>query len=154
VHFLTLDPIGLDFSDLSAPVIELLTAYIGEMKTEYGETGRIIAEVRATSRSKTNARPRQSLAKAAIAFRPRRSLDSVHGLRPSQPHSANLGRADCKNANFRRVNCKDTYLEGTNLIGADLAGERNPTREQLATAIIDETTVLPSYLVTSPAERG
>jgi hypothetical protein len=34
---LTLDQICLDFSDLSAPVIELLTAYIREAKVEYGE---------------------------------------------------------------------------------------------------------------------
>lgn len=64
---------------------------------------------------------------------------------------ANLSRADCKNVNFRAVNFKDTNLEGTNLIGADLTDARNLTREQLAMAIIDETTILPSYLVTSPA---
>jgi hypothetical protein len=34
---LTLDQICLDFSDLSAPVIELLTAYIREVKIDYGE---------------------------------------------------------------------------------------------------------------------
>jgi len=28
----------IDFSDLSAPVIELLTAYIREVKVEYGES--------------------------------------------------------------------------------------------------------------------
>jgi uncharacterized protein YjbI with pentapeptide repeats len=64
---------------------------------------------------------------------------------------ANLSRADCKNAKFRRVNFKDTNLEGTNLVGADLTDARNLTREQLATAIVDETTILPSYLTASPA---
>lgn len=35
---LTLDQICTDFSDLSAPVIELLTTYIREEKIDYGET--------------------------------------------------------------------------------------------------------------------
>jgi hypothetical protein len=152
VRFLTLDPIGLDFSDLSAPVIELLTAYIRVMKTEYGETGRIIAGFGRHLGARPMNVPAKASRKRPLHFL-RGALIRCTDLGRAKLTGANLGRADCKNSNFRRVNCKDTYLEGTNLI-ADLTGERNPTREQLATAIIDETTVLPSYLVTSPAERG
>ncbi|MGP0059382.1 MAG: pentapeptide repeat-containing protein [Beijerinckiaceae bacterium] len=59
---------------------------------------------------------------------------------------ANLSYADCKNAIFRGVNFKDAVLEGTNLVGADLSDARNLTREQLARAIIDDTTILPAAL--------
>jgi uncharacterized protein YjbI with pentapeptide repeats len=58
----------------------------------------------------------------------------------------NLSYADCKNANFRGVNFKDANLEGTNLVGADLSDAYNLTREQLAKAIIDDTTILPADL--------
>ena len=44
------------------------------------------------------------------------------------------------------LNFKNANLEGTNLKGADLSDARNLTREQLAKAIIDETTTLPAYL--------
>ena len=62
---------------------------------------------------------------------------------------ANLDALDCRcrrNANFRGANFRDANLEGTILRGADLREAKNLTREQLATAIIDETTLLPDYL--------
>jgi uncharacterized protein YjbI with pentapeptide repeats len=57
-----------------------------------------------------------------------------------------LSYADATNANFRGANFKDAVLKGTILRGADLRDARNLTREQLADAIIDETTLLPDYL--------
>ncbi len=60
---------------------------------------------------------------------------------------ANFSYADCTNAIFRGANFKDTILEGTILKGAYLSETRNLTREQLNRAIIDETTILPSYLL-------
>jgi uncharacterized protein YjbI with pentapeptide repeats len=59
---------------------------------------------------------------------------------------ANLSYADATNANFRGANFKDANLKGTILRGADLREVRNLTREQLASAIVDETTLLPDYL--------
>jgi uncharacterized protein YjbI with pentapeptide repeats len=59
---------------------------------------------------------------------------------------ANLSYADATNANFRGANFRDANLKGTILRGADLREARNLTREQLASAIIDETTLLPDYL--------
>jgi len=59
---------------------------------------------------------------------------------------SNLAGADATGANFRGANFKDANLKGTILRGADLRGARNLTREQLAAAIIDETTLLPDYL--------
>jgi uncharacterized protein YjbI with pentapeptide repeats len=56
---------------------------------------------------------------------------------------ANFSYADCTNAIFRGA----AILEGTILKGADLSETRNLTREQLSRAIIDETTILPSYLL-------
>jgi uncharacterized protein YjbI with pentapeptide repeats len=61
---------------------------------------------------------------------------------------ANLSYADCQNTIFRRVNFKNANLEGTILRGADLSDALNLTREQLDKAIIDETTILPTYLRT------
>lgn len=59
---------------------------------------------------------------------------------------ANLSGADCTGASFRGADFRGANLKGTILRGADLTGAKNLTWEQLAEAVIDETTVLPSYL--------
>ncbi|BBU61537.1 hypothetical protein MSC49_14720 [Methylosinus sp. C49] len=59
---------------------------------------------------------------------------------------ADLSRADCANAIFRGANMKDAVLDGTVLKGADLTGARNLTKAQIARAIVDERTILPSDL--------
>jgi len=56
---------------------------------------------------------------------------------------ANLGGADFTGANFRGADFKNANLSGTILRGADLTDVTNLTREQLATAIIDDQTKLP-----------
>jgi uncharacterized protein YjbI with pentapeptide repeats len=57
-----------------------------------------------------------------------------------------MSHADATNANFQGVDFQDAQLRGTILRGADLAGARNLTIEQLSEAIIDENTILPSYI--------
>jgi uncharacterized protein YjbI with pentapeptide repeats len=59
---------------------------------------------------------------------------------------ANLAGADATNANFRGANLKDANLKGTILRGADLRDAQNLTAEQLAQAVVDDKTMLPSYL--------
>ena len=59
---------------------------------------------------------------------------------------ADLSHADCTNAIFRGANFKDAVLEGTILRGADFTGAANLTREQIAVAVVDKTTILPEYL--------
>jgi uncharacterized protein YjbI with pentapeptide repeats len=59
---------------------------------------------------------------------------------------ANLSHADATNANLRGANFKGANLKGMILRGADLREAKNLTQEQLASAIIDETTLLPDYL--------
>ena len=59
---------------------------------------------------------------------------------------ADFSRADCAYADFRGANFKDAILDNTNLRGANLEGAINLTREQLAKAIADKTTILPEYL--------
>lgn len=59
---------------------------------------------------------------------------------------ANLAGADATNANFRGADFEGALLNGTILRGADLTGAKNLTIEQLSSAIIDERTVLPSYV--------
>jgi uncharacterized protein YjbI with pentapeptide repeats len=61
---------------------------------------------------------------------------------------ANLSRADLTGANLRGANLAGALLNGTILRGADLSGVKNLTKEQLAEAVIDETTILPPNLVT------
>jgi uncharacterized protein YjbI with pentapeptide repeats len=61
-------------------------------------------------------------------------------------HNAVLSRANFQGASFRGSSFEGAQLVGTDLRGADLADAVNLTREQLQRAIIDETTVLPSYL--------
>lgn len=60
--------------------------------------------------------------------------------------NANFAGADCTAVNFRGANLRGTNLKGTILRGADLTDVRNLTWEQLAEAVIDETTRLPAYL--------
>ena len=59
---------------------------------------------------------------------------------------ANLSHADLTGANLRGANLAGAILTGTILRGADLSGVVNLTREQLAAAVIDDTTILPSKL--------
>jgi uncharacterized protein YjbI with pentapeptide repeats len=59
---------------------------------------------------------------------------------------ADLSNADCTNAIFRGANFKDAILDGTILRGADLTDAINLTQEQLAKAVLDNATRLPSYL--------
>ena len=58
--------------------------------------------------------------------------------------SANLSHADLTGADLRGANLADAILTGTILRGADLSGVTNLNKKQLAAAVIDETTILPS----------
>jgi uncharacterized protein YjbI with pentapeptide repeats len=60
--------------------------------------------------------------------------------------NANFSGADCTGVNFRGANFRGAVLKGTILRGADLADAKNLSWEQLAEAVMDETTVLPAYL--------
>jgi uncharacterized protein YjbI with pentapeptide repeats len=64
--------------------------------------------------------------------------------------NANLSGADFTAASFRGANFKNANLNGTILRGADLTDATNLTREQLAKAIIDDQTRLPT-LANDPA---
>ncbi len=61
-----------------------------------------------------------------------------------------LSGADLSNTRLHGANLKDSILKGTLLVGADLTDPKNYTREQLAEAVTDETTVLPAYLASDP----
>lgn len=81
-----------------------------------------------------------------------RPLD-IHGafvrrtdLSGTSLRGANLAGADATNAIFRNVDFAGARLSGTILRGADLTGAKNLTIEQLSAAIIDDGTILPSYI--------
>jgi uncharacterized protein YjbI with pentapeptide repeats len=59
---------------------------------------------------------------------------------------ANLTGADATNASFRGADFEGALLKGTILRGADLSGAKNLTIEQLSSAILDDRTILPSYI--------
>jgi uncharacterized protein YjbI with pentapeptide repeats len=59
---------------------------------------------------------------------------------------ANMSGADATKAIFRGVDFKGARLRGTVLRGADLTGATNLTIEQLSEAVIDDDTILPSYI--------
>ncbi len=61
-------------------------------------------------------------------------------------YRANLSRANFTKAVFRGADFKDAKLDETVLLGADLKDVKNLTVEQLRRAVIDQTTILPSYL--------
>lgn len=60
---------------------------------------------------------------------------------------ANLSRADLSYAILRGANLFDAVLDGTILVGADLRGARNLTWTQLRKAVLDDSTMLPEYLL-------
>jgi len=59
---------------------------------------------------------------------------------------ADLSRIDASGAAFRNSDFQDARLSGAILRGADLTGALNLTEAQLATAILDEHTRLPTYI--------
>jgi uncharacterized protein YjbI with pentapeptide repeats len=59
---------------------------------------------------------------------------------------ANLAGADATKASFRNADFEGALLTGTVLRGADLTGAKNLTVEQLSAAIIDDRTILPTYI--------
>lgn len=59
---------------------------------------------------------------------------------------ANLSNADLTGAKLRNSDFERTRLNGAILNGADLTGALNLTLAQLATAVIDEHTLLPAYI--------
>jgi uncharacterized protein YjbI with pentapeptide repeats len=59
---------------------------------------------------------------------------------------ARVRRTNLSNANPTHANLSHADLTGANLSGADLSDVVNLTKEQLASAVIDDTTILPTYL--------
>jgi len=64
---------------------------------------------------------------------------------------ANLQGANLRGAHLVEADMHKTYLFKADLRGADLQGVKNLTREQLASAITDDTTQLPDYLKAPPS---
>jgi len=82
----------------------------------------------------------------------KRTLD-IHGafvrradLSGASLRGANMAGADATNAVLRDVDFNNAILRGTILRGADLTGAKNLTVEQLSEAVIDDQTILPSYI--------
>jgi len=66
----------------------------------------------------------------------------------------NLTGADLERADARGADLAGALLRGTNLKGADLRGARGLIVEQLAEAVIDETTRLPDYISREDLQRA
>ena len=67
-------------------------------------------------------------------------------LRGSNLSYAYFRGADLRRADMRDVNFQGTDLEDADLRGTDLRGAKNLTREQIESAIVDETSRLPEDL--------
>lgn len=89
---------------------------------------------------RTQNRPRQRTLDIHGAFVRRTDLSGV-SLR-----GANMAGADATNAILRGADLGNAVLRGTILRGADLTDAKNLTIEQLLEAIIDDETILPSYI--------
>jgi uncharacterized protein YjbI with pentapeptide repeats len=86
-----------------------------------------------------------------------RSANLAHAeLRGTNLPGTDLSRADLSGAHLERAFFSEAHLEGatlrgTHLEGANLLGAHDITKEQLDSAIIDEGTRLPAYLITEEA---
>ena len=60
--------------------------------------------------------------------------------------SAILDGADATNALFKDADFAEASMRGTILRGADLSGAKNLTIDQLSSAVIDASTILPGYI--------
>ena len=67
-------------------------------------------------------------------------------LRGASLRGADMTEADATGADLRDADFQDARLRGTILRGADLTGAVNLTEAQVAEAVIDDGTRLPSYL--------
>jgi uncharacterized protein YjbI with pentapeptide repeats len=67
---------------------------------------------------------------------------------------ANLTRTDFTGAILRGADLQGAVMQGTILRGADLTDAKNLTLDQLRQAVIDETTLLPSYLSLADAKSA
>ena len=68
-------------------------------------------------------------------------------------NGANLAEAKLKNSDLRDAELKGTVLEGAKLEGADLTNVKYLTCDQIKSALIDEKTVFPFYLVKGETEK-
>ena len=66
---------------------------------------------------------------------------------------ANLSEADLSGASARRANFSHARMTKTVLRGTDLTDAQNLTIEQLAEAVIDQDTKLPSYIDRAALEK-
>ena len=97
---------------------------------------------------------------ASLKVKPPIPRLDVHGahirrtdLSGTSLHGANFAGANATNALFMGADFKDAILTGTILIGANLSDAVNLTVDQLAEAIIDETTILPDYIDRSKLQK-
>jgi uncharacterized protein YjbI with pentapeptide repeats len=67
---------------------------------------------------------------------------------------ANLTRADFTGALLRGADLEGAVMQGTILRGADLTDAKNLTLEQLSQAILDDKTLLPSYILSAKSKSA
>ena len=77
-------------------------------------------------------------------------------LRGVRLTGGNLSKTDLAGFGFRNTdltrvdlhgsNLEDARFDGAVMVGIDLSGVRNLSAVQLASAVVDETTILPDYL--------
>jgi len=78
-------------------------------------------------------------------------------LRQTRLDSANLVGADLQEASLRlavlrQANLLGAKMRDATLVGADLTGAQFMTRDQIASAVVDETTRMPEFLEASESE--
>ena len=140
------------------PIMEVLTAYVRERspapkKSQDGdepEPQPVTPDIQAIL---------TVIGRRRVEFE--RSLHQALDLNHTNLHGANLRGARLSGANVSAAklcwaklsladlslaNLSLAYVSGADLSGADLSGVKGLTREQIESAITDETTILPDYL--------
>jgi uncharacterized protein YjbI with pentapeptide repeats len=147
----TLQQIASDFPDLATPVYKLLEAYLGGKQVRFRRLG-------TSNRHSGNNTHGDNMAQSQSIKPNHPSPDhlpplDIHGafvrrtdLSGASPRKANLAGADATNARFRGADFEDANLKRPILIGADLTGPINLTVDQLKSAAVDATTILPSSI--------
>ena len=142
------------------PIMEVLTAYVRENAPRHEEKPEAEEEQEPEGVATDIQAILTVIGRRRVEFDPpEQNLDLISTnlqwahLPGADLSGAHLIEAHLPGANLFRADLSGAYLSGANLRGVDLSDSKGLTREQIASAITDEKTILPDYLIKDGEEE-